>query len=86
MWNKILLGLFLGIYLAPACAGYGVLTHEAVIDAAWKDSIEPLLLARYPNATPEELLQAHAYLYGRAIIQDMGYYPFGSEFFSTLSF
>jgi len=61
------------------------LTHEAIIDAAWKDSIAPLLLKRFPNATPEEMLQAHAYVYGGAIIQDLGYYPFGSQFFSDLT-
>jgi hypothetical protein len=77
--------LFLGTYLAPGCAGYSVLTHEAIIDAAWKDSIAPLLLKRFPNATPEEMLQAHAYVYGGAIIQDLGYYPFGSQFFSDLT-
>jgi hypothetical protein len=65
--------------------GYSVLTHEAIIDAAWKDSIVPLLLSRFPYATPELLLQAHAYAYGGAIIQDMGYYPFGSQFFSDLT-
>ena len=78
-------GVFLGTYLAPGCAGYAILTHEAIIDAAWRDSIVPLLLKRFPNATPEELLQAHAYVYGGAIIQDMGYYPFGSKFFSDLT-
>ena len=70
---------------APDCAGYSVLTHEAIIDASWKDSIEPLLLKRFPNASQEELLQAHAYAYGGAIIQDLGYYPFGSKFFSDLT-
>jgi Zinc dependent phospholipase C len=70
---------------AAHCAGYSVLTHEAIIDAAWKDGIVPLLLHRFPCATPEELLQAHAYAYGGAIIQDMGYYPFGSQFFSDLT-
>lgn len=69
----------------PACAGYSVLTHEAIIDAAWKDGIEPLLLSRYPNASANELLQAHAYAYGGAIIQDLGYYPFGNQFFSDLT-
>jgi hypothetical protein len=82
---SLIVGLFLGTCLAPTCAGYGVLTHEAIIDAAWKDSIEPVLLKRFPNATPEELLRAHAYVYGGAIIQDMGYYPFGSKFFSDLT-
>ena len=75
----------LGTWLAPDCAGYSVLTHEAIIDAAWKDSIVPLLQKRFPNVTPEELLQAHAYVYGGAIIQDLGYYPFGSRFFSDLT-
>lgn len=82
---SFILVLSVGTYLAPRCAGYAVLTHEAVIDAAWKDSIVPLLLKRFPNATPEELLQAHAYVYGGAIIQDLGYYPFGNKFFSDLT-
>jgi hypothetical protein len=68
-----ILGLIFGICCPPDCVGYSVLTHEAIIDAAWKDSIEPWLLKRFPNATPEELLQAHAYTYGGAIIQDMGF-------------
>ena len=67
------------------CAGYSILTHEAIIDAAWKDNIEALLLKRFPNATPEDLLKAHAYVYGGAIIQDLGYYPFGNRFFSDLT-
>jgi zinc dependent phospholipase C len=57
----------------------------AIIDAAWKDGILPLLLSRFPNATPEELLRAPAYAYGGAIIQDLGYYPFGSRFSSDLT-
>jgi len=70
---------------AHPCDGYSILTHEALIDAAWKDGIEPLLLQRFPKASPEDLLQAHAYLYGGAIIQDLGYYPFGNRFFSDLT-
>ena len=80
-----MLGFILEIFCALDCAGYSVLTHEAVIDAAWKDGIEPLLLNRFPYATPEELLQAHAYAYGGSLVQDMGYYPFGSKFFSDLT-
>lgn len=64
---------------------FSVLTHEAIIDSAWKDSIRPLLLKRFPNATDEELKGAHAYAYGGSIIQDMGYYPFGSHLFSDLT-
>jgi hypothetical protein len=83
--GHLILGLLLGMCCVPDCEGYSVLTHEAIIDAAWKDGIAPLLLSRFPDATPEELLQAHAYAYGGAIIQDLGYYPFGSRFFSDLT-
>ena len=81
----VILGLLLAMFCAPDCTGYSVLTHEAIIDAAWKDDIVPLLLRKFPSATPEELLQAHAYAYGGAIIQDLGYYPFGNKFFSDLT-
>jgi hypothetical protein len=64
---------------------YSVLSHEAIIDAAWKTEILPLLRKRFPSATPDELRQAHAYAYGGAIIQDLGYYPYGSKFFSDLT-
>src|ERR1700693_6358901 len=77
--------LIVAICFASACAAYSVLTHEAIIDAAWKDDIVPALLKRFPNATPDELLEAHAYAYGGAIIQDIGYYPFGNKFFSDLT-
>jgi hypothetical protein len=67
---------------APA---YSVLTHEELIDLAWNDSIRPLLLARFPGATEDQLRDAHAYAYGGSAIQDMGYYPFGKRFFSNLT-
>jgi hypothetical protein len=63
---------------------FSVLTHEAIIDSAWKDWIRPALLKRFPDSTEEELKEAHGYAYGGSIIQDMGYYPFGSHFFSDL--
>ncbi len=65
--------------------GYSVLTHEALIDLAWHDSIRPLLLARFPNATQQQLIEAHSYAYGGSAIQDMGYYPFGHQLFSNLT-
>ena len=70
---------------APLADSYSVLTHEAVIDTLWEPSIKPLLLKRYPTASKEQLLEAHAYVYGGCIIQDMGYYPLGSHFFSDLT-
>ncbi len=66
-------------------AAYSVLSHEAIVDAAWDADIRPLLLKRFPGATPEQLKEAHGYAYGGAIIQDMGYYPHGSFFFSDLA-
>jgi hypothetical protein len=81
-----LLAIFVSALFWPAsAAAYSVLAHEAIIDSAWDTSIKPLLLKRFPDATPEELREAHGYAYGGAIIQDMGYYPHGSKFFSDLS-
>jgi len=64
---------------------YSIMAHEAIIDAGWDISIKPLLLQRFPEATPEELKHAHGFAYGGAIIQDLGYYPHGSHFFSDLT-
>jgi zinc dependent phospholipase C len=77
--------LSLTLLLAQASLGYSVLSHQAIIDTTWKDSLRPLLLKRFPQATEEQLREAHAYAYGGAIIQDMGYYPFGSKFFTDLA-
>jgi hypothetical protein len=63
---------------------YSVLTHEAIIDASWESSIQPLLKLKYPGATEDQLKHARAYAYGGAIVPDMGYYPFGSIFFTSL--
>ncbi|HEY7543280.1 MAG TPA: zinc dependent phospholipase C family protein [Blastocatellia bacterium] len=76
--------LALVIAFAQASYSYSVLTHQAIIDSTWKDSIELVLLKRYPRASAEQLRQARAHAYGGAIIQDMGYYPFGSKFFTDL--
>jgi hypothetical protein len=64
--------------------GYSVLTHEQIVDLLWDDNVKPLLLQKYPDATAEQLRKAHGYAYGGCVIQDMGYYPFGSRFFSDL--
>jgi hypothetical protein len=67
----------------PAIA-YSVLAHETMVDALWRDEITPVLRARFPRATSDELMAARAYAYGGAVIQDLGYYPFGSKLFSNL--
>jgi zinc dependent phospholipase C len=77
--------LVLALLRPEAAQAYAVLSHEAIIDAAWDGHIKALLLKRYPQATEEDLSRAQAYAYGGAIIQDMGYYPYGSPFFSDLT-
>jgi hypothetical protein len=76
--------LLLAVWCRPASA-YSLLTHEQLIDLTWDDAIVPLLLSRYPNLTPAELDRARSYAYGGCVIQDVGYYPFGDEFFSDLT-
>jgi len=80
-----LCGLLLIFLLTRVCSAYSVLTHEEIIDLLWKQQIVPLLLARFPNATPDDLRTAHAYAYGGSVIQDIGYYPFGNSVFSDLT-
>jgi Zinc dependent phospholipase C len=63
---------------------YSVLTHEEIVDLLWSGEIRPLLLRRYPGLTDDQIQQAHAYAYGGAVIQDLGYYPFGNHEFSDL--
>jgi len=77
--------LLIAALCTSGCAGYSILTHEAIIDATWEHDIKPVLLARFPGATEADLHTAHAYAYGGSIIQDLGYYPFGSHFFSDLT-
>ena len=84
--RRLLLVLLLLLVLWPQrAAAYSLMTHEQLIDLTWQDSIVPLLLSRYPNLTPAELENARAYAYGGCVIQDIGYYPFGDQFFSDLT-
>ena len=77
----VLLGLLL---CARGSYAYSVLTHEEIVDLVWTDEIRPLLLQRFPGLTEEQITEAHGYAYGGAVIQDLGYYPFGSTQFSEL--
>ena len=78
--------LALAIIMLPVTApAYSVLTHEQLIDMAWNDSIRPLLVARFPKISASGLREAQAYAYGGSAIQDIGYYPFGKQFFSNLT-
>ena len=44
-----------------------------------------MLLARFPGTTEAQLRVAHSFAYGGSAIQDLGYYPFGKQFFSDLT-
>jgi Zinc dependent phospholipase C len=78
------LGLLV-LFSCPNAYSYSVLTHEAIIDSTWDSAVKPLLLKRFPEASADDLMAAHAYAYGGSIIQDLGYYPFGSKFYSDLT-
>jgi Zinc dependent phospholipase C len=64
---------------------YSVTSHQAIIDVVWAPNIRPAIRKRFPNANEEEIDRGQAYAYGGAIIQDLGYYPYGSPFFSDLT-
>lgn len=81
----VLLITLLFLSTPPSCSAYSFLTHETIIDISWDSSIKPVLLAHYPNATPQQLRLARAYAYGGSTIQDAGYYPGGHALFSDLT-
>ena len=76
--------LLIVLLCSGGSSAYSVLTHEEIVDLLWTDEIQPLLLERYPELSQDQIREAHAYAYGGAVIQDLGYYPFGSEEFSNL--
>ncbi|HKR29211.1 MAG TPA: zinc dependent phospholipase C family protein [Terriglobales bacterium] len=87
LWKAAAVILSVWLMAAPLAVpafAYSVLTHEQIIDLAWEEQLKPLLLKRFPNLTPEQLNEAHAYAYGGSVIQDMGYYPFGNRRFSDM--
>ena len=87
-WRLLSIRLVASFLMLLMCSGgssaYSVLTHEEIVDLLWTDEIRPLLLKRYPGLSEDQIKEAHAYAYGGAVIQDLGYYPFGSKEFSNL--
>jgi hypothetical protein len=87
-WNPHIARAIAFIVVVFLCCGtsyaYSVLTHEEIVDLAWKSEIRPLLLHRFPDLNEDQIREAHAYAYGGSVIQDLGYYPFGSREFSDL--
>lgn len=82
--SRILPVVFLILASLQTTSAYSVLTHEQIVDLLWTDQLSPLILKRYPGLSEEQMKEAHAYAYGGAVIQDLGYYPFGSVEFSDL--
>jgi hypothetical protein len=72
------------VLFCEPCRSYSVLTHEEIVDVLWDREIASTLRQKFPNLTAAELKEAHAYAYGGSVIQDLGYYPFGSHEFSDL--
>src|SRR5271170_2399135 len=87
-WRLVFVRVFALLLILSMSGGsslaYSVLTHEEIVDLVWTDELRPLLLKRFPQLTDDQLKEAHAYAYGGAVIQDLGYYPFGSKEFSDL--
>lgn len=84
-WPIRFVAVFLAVLLCHSRSfAYSVLTHEEIVDLVWTDELRPLLLQRFPTLTEDQLTEAHAYADGGAVIQDLGYYPFGSVEFSNL--
>src|SRR5271169_3373621 len=87
-WRLLSLRAAAVLLVVLMCGGgvfaYSVLTHEEIVDLLWTDEIRPLLLKRYPGLSEDQIREAHAYAYGGAVIQDLGYYPFGNKEFSNL--
>jgi hypothetical protein len=61
--SSALLALFLSFGWPAQSAAYAVLAHEAIIDGVWDTNIRLLLLKRFPDATGEEVKEAHGYAY-----------------------
>jgi len=83
--KSIFIVILLSITIVPLKSkGFSILAHEAIIDAAWPNSLLPLLKKKYPAATDSALISAHSYAYGGSLIVDIGYMPGGNVFFTDL--
>jgi hypothetical protein len=72
------------LLLPHPALSYSVLAHESLVDSAWDSVIVPMLKARFGSADAGAINTARAYAYGGSVMPDMGYYPFGSHFFTNL--
>jgi hypothetical protein len=85
--EALALWMMLTMFLAvpEGTEAYSVMSHQAIIDVVWESSMKPAIRKRFPNASEDEINRGQAYAYGGAIIQDLGYYPGGTPFFSDLT-
>ena len=82
--NCIAIAVAFTLLCSVPAFSYSVLSHEEIVDLLWGREIRLLLLKRFPTLKDDELRESRAYAYGGAVIQDLGYYPFGSREFSNL--
>ncbi len=80
----IILITLLAILKPSSANAYAILAHEAIVDASWEKEIKPLLKARFGDVPDSVIKLAHSYVYGGAMMADMGYLPGGSTYFSDL--
>ncbi|HVO64077.1 MAG TPA: zinc dependent phospholipase C family protein [Terriglobales bacterium] len=81
-WKLTVVLALVSLTCAPSGA-VSVLSHEEMIDVTWQSDIRPLLLARFPGISEEQLKKAHSFAYGGSLIQDVGYYPLGNQLFTN---
>ena len=84
-WTVWLLLAFVVCATPRPAAGYSVLAHEANIDALWETTSARCSRAAFREPPVTTVHEARAPTpTAAAVIQDLGYYPFGSHFFSNL--
>lgn len=83
-YRSLFIIVFSSLCIPQYGKAYSILTHQAIIDAAWKPSILPHLKKKFPLSNDSLLKIAHAFAYGGSVAADMGYFPFGSMDYSNL--
>jgi hypothetical protein len=80
----LMLAFAMLIALPKAASAFSVLAHQALVDEAWNDELEPLIRKRFPNASEPDLTDARAYVRAGSHLPDLGYFPLGSREFTDL--
>lgn len=79
-----LIGMVLLITFPASSQAFSVLAHQAIVDQAWDHTILPEVRRQFPDASEQDLNEAHAYARGGSHLPDLGYFPLGSHLFSDL--